>query len=43
VHHFVAAQNGIGWAGFDAKCATNAPSFVDDSHSHRTFKAMFGI
>jgi hypothetical protein len=30
VHAFVAAYDGIGWAGLDTQSATNAPIFIDD-------------
>jgi hypothetical protein len=43
VHDFVAAQNGIGRAGLDAQGATNAPSFIDDGHSHGPFKTVINI
>ena len=43
MHDLVAAQNSIGGASLDAQRATNAPSLIDDGHSHGAFKAMFNI
>ena len=43
MHHFVAAQNGIGGANFEAQRATNAPRFIDHGHRHGHLDAVFRV
>jgi hypothetical protein len=43
MHDLVAAQDGIGGAGLDAKRATDAPRLVNDGHRHGAFGAIVWI
>ena len=43
VHQLVAAHDGVDRTRLDAKCATDAPGFVDDGHRTRGFDAMSRI
>jgi hypothetical protein len=43
VHHFVAAQNGIGGAGTDAQGTPDAPCLVNHGHGHWAFNTVLGV
>ena len=43
VHHFVAAQNGVCGANFEAQRTTNAPSFINHGQRHWRLGAVFRV
>jgi hypothetical protein len=43
MHLFRGADNGINWAGLNAKCAANTQTLVDDGNCSRLFDTVVGI